>query len=99
MPQKGGNTVFEEIKAKLLALWEGIDGEAKAELQQLLADAEAEEAALKEQLAPLLAQLETDLKAAAATLAPEVQAAIAAILEKFLSAALPLLGKAPAEGM
>jgi hypothetical protein len=99
---KGGNIVFavlEALEAKLEAAWQKIDGEAEAEAKQLLADAKAELAALRTQLGPLLSHLETDLKGAAATLAPEVQAAIEAILAKFLGSAGALLGKDPVSGM
>lgn len=90
------------LKAKLEAVWDKIDGEAEAELQEVaddakkaLRDAEAELATA----GPLLAEFETAVKAAIAADAPTLKADIAALVAKLLADFAPLLGKAPAAGM
>lgn len=87
-PAPRGNTLFAEFKAKLVQIWHTLDGDAKAELEQLLADAEAQEA----KFAPLLTEFRSDLKTAIATLEPEAKAAIEALLTKLLASAGGLLG-------
>lgn len=79
------------IEAKLEQVWHDLTGEARTELEQLLADAKAQEAKFE----PLLGQFEADLKAAVADLAPEVKSAIEALLARLLAGAAPLLGKEP----
>lgn len=88
-PAPKGNTVFAAIEAKLAQIWDDVTGEARAELEQLLADAKAELA----KFGPLLGQFGTDLRTAIADLAPEVRSAIEALLAKLLADAAPLLGK------
>lgn len=91
---KGGNTVLQAIEAKIKAIWDDVTGEARQELEQLLADAKTQEAKFE----PLLAAFEADLKAAVAAVEPEVKAAVEALLAKLLADAGILLGKAPATG-
>lgn len=88
-PAPKGNTVFAAIEKKLEQIWGDVTGEARAELEQLLADAKGELAKFE----PLLGQFGTDLRAAIADLAPEVRSAIEALLSKLLADAGPLLGK------
>jgi hypothetical protein len=99
---KGGNGMLAALKAKLEAVWDKIDGEAEAELQEVaddakkaLRDAEAEIA----QAEPLLAEFETAVRAAIAADAPTLKADIAELVAKLLADFAPLLGKAPAPGM
>jgi hypothetical protein len=101
-PSPKGNGMLAALKAKLEAVWDKIDGEAEAELQEVaddakkaLRDAEAEIA----QAAPLLAEFEAAVKAAIAADAPTLKADIAALVAKLLEDFAPLLGKAPASGM
>lgn len=89
---KGGTTMFQAIEAKLKAIWDDITGEARQELEQLLADAKAEEA----KVLPLVTEFEAALKAAAAALEPEAKAALEALVTKLLADLGSLLGKAPA---
>jgi hypothetical protein len=91
---KGGTTMLQAIEAKLKTIWDDVTGEARTELEQLLADAKAQEAKFE----PLLAGFEADLKAAVAAVEPEVRAAVEALLAKLLADAGTLLGKAPAAG-
>jgi len=81
-------SLLSSIEAKLETIWNDVTGEARTELETLLADAKAEEA----KFGPLLTQFETDLKAAVADLTPEVQAAVDALLTKLLADAGLLLG-------
>jgi hypothetical protein len=101
-PSPKGNSMLAALKAKLEAVWDKIDGEAEAELQEVaddakkaLRDAEAELATA----GPLLAEFETAVKAAIAADAPTLKADIAELVAKLLADFAPLLGKAPAPGM
>ncbi len=91
---KGGPTMFEVFEAKLAALWHKIDGEAKAELQQALADLKAEVS----QAEPLLTEFEAGLKALLVAAEPQLKADAEALLAKLLADFAPMLGKAPAAG-
>lgn len=94
--------MFATLKAKLEAVWQKIDGEAEAELQEVandakkaLRDAEAEIA----QAEPLLTEFETAVKTAIEADAPTLKADIAELVAKLLADFAPMLGKAPASGM
>lgn len=94
--------MFAALKAKLEAVWQKIDGEAEAELQEVaddakkaLRDAEAEIA----QASPLLAEFEAAVKAAIEADAPTLKADIAELVAKLLADFGPMLGKAPSPGM
>lgn len=93
--------MFAALKAKLEAVWQKIDGEAEAELQEVaddakkaLADAEAEIS----QAAPLLTEFEAAVKTALEADAPTLKADIAELVAKLLADFAPMLGKAPASG-
>lgn len=81
--------MFAAIEARLAQIRDDVTGEARAELEQLLADAKGELAKFE----PLLTQFEGDLKTVTAGLAPEVKSGIEALLSKLLADAAPLLGK------
>lgn len=92
-------TAITALEAKLEAAWQKIDGEARAEEKQLLADAKAEAAALKSQIAdaaPVLAEFETGLKALVAQAEPQLKTEAETLLAKLVSTLGPLLGKAAA---
>jgi F0F1-type ATP synthase membrane subunit b/b' len=81
-------SLFANVKSKLEAFWHKIDGEARAELQQAVAEAETELA----KVGPLLTKAEADIKEAVAAAQPAVQAAVTALLQKLLQDAGGLLG-------
>ncbi len=93
-PKEGGTTMFEAFEAKLTALWHTLDGEAKAELRQALADLKAEVANAE----PLLTEFEAGLKALLVAAEPQLKADAEALLAKLLADFAPMLGKAPAAG-
>lgn len=94
-PAPKGNimSILSTIEAKAEAFWHKLDGEAKAALEQALADAKAELA----QAGPLLTEFEAGLKALLVAAEPQLKADAEALLAKLLADFAPLLGQAPAE--
>lgn len=97
-PPKGINAVFAALEQELAKVWHLVGGDAKAALEQALADAKADAEQAKTSLAkfePLLGEFETEAKAVVAALEPTVKAQLEALLAKLLAGAAPLLGKEP----
>jgi len=89
---KGGTGMFAALEEKLEAVWKDIDGEAKTEALEALADVKAEVAKAE----PILAEFETGLKALLVSAEPQLKADAEALLAKLLADFAPMLGKAPA---
>lgn len=83
--------MFAAIEAKLEQVWHDLTGEARVELERLLADAKAEEA----KILPLAAGFEAALKVAVADLAPEVRTALESLAAKLVADLGGLLGAEP----
>jgi len=84
--------MFAALEEKLEAVWKDIDGEAKTEALEALADVKAEVAKAE----PILAEFETGLKALLVSAEPQLKADAEALLAKLLADFAPMLGKAPA---
>jgi len=90
--------MFAALEAEFAKVWHVLDGEAKAALQQAIADAKADAEQAKASLSkfePLLGEFEAEAKAVIAALEPTVKAQLEALLVKLLAGAAPLLGKEP----
>lgn len=97
-PPKGINAVFAALEQELAKVWHKIDGEARAVLEQGLADAKADVEQLRGQLSkfePLIGEFETEAKAILAAEGPLVKEQLLALLAKLVAGAGTLLGKEP----
>jgi F0F1-type ATP synthase membrane subunit b/b' len=70
--------VFAALKAKLEQIWDDVTGDARREVEQAVADLEAEIAKVQPVVTEFKAQLETAVAAAE----PEVKAAVEALAGK-----------------
>jgi len=82
-------SLFSEVEAKAEKLWNEVTGKARAELQQAVADAEAELA----KVGPLLTDFKAEVATAVKAAEPAVQAAVEALVQKLLQDAGGLLGE------
>jgi F0F1-type ATP synthase membrane subunit b/b' len=82
-------SILNTIKAKAEKFWQEVTGEARAELQQAVAEAETELA----KVGPLLTEFKADVATAVKAAEPAVQTAVAALLQKLLEDAGSVLGQ------
>jgi F0F1-type ATP synthase membrane subunit b/b' len=78
------------LEARLKSFWHKLDGEARAELEDLLEQAKQAE----QQVAPVIATAGADIKALVATAEPEVKSAVETRLGKLVTDVEALLGTA-----
>lgn len=74
-------SALSTLKTKLQAAWQDLTTDVREDLQQAVADAEAEVAQFK----PLLATFEADAKAALETAEPGVKTSVTGLVEKLLA--------------
>ncbi len=87
---------LQTIEAALKADWEKLDGEARRDAEQALADLKAKLASV----GPAAEELKADVEQAVATAAPAVLSAVQAAVLKFLEAVAPeLTGSGDGTGM
>jgi hypothetical protein len=76
------------LEARIRAFWHDLTGEARAELEQALADAKTDEA----QLEPLISAFKADLESAIAAAEPGLRKAVEDLVAKLAADAAALLG-------
>jgi inorganic triphosphatase YgiF len=80
-------SLIDKVEQEAEKIWREVDGEARAELKQAVADAKTELA----KFLPLVTQAKADVEAAVEAAEPAIKAAVEAVLEKLAADAGTLL--------